>query len=986
MIHPAASTATDEGATRLADRPIHALPMKIRRNPDYEAAYVRSTDIDAPSPEELLIAERRRSVRLKAIAAAVAVLVVGGGIYAVVQARMDTPAKQAERGAAYGKNNNHVAAIIEFKRSLQEEPDQPAVRVMLGQELALMGDARGAQIEFQKAVDAGYQPDKTLPLLATSYLHQARFDKVIELVNNAKLDSAEGNAELLALRGSSYYALGRESEAQDSWKAANEFVPGNPPTVLAQARAFAAKGRYEDAAKALDGIGPDAPPVELLGLRGQIARALQKPLEAIDFYVAATKIEPGNLYVRENLGEAYVEVKQYDDAEKQIQRVLRATPNSANAHFIKAMIALGRNDLPAADEAAGMAVHLQPTDGRFQLLSGSLALQLGRRPEALQHLRDAVMLLPNNVEARRLLALTYIDRRDGPRADDAFAPVFANDPTNPDIASIAARIAVLRGRTGFAARAFDRVDPNNPKNVGADLAAASYKFANADKAGGFARLRAAQAADPNNAEVDVALVKAYLSFKDIPAAQTAWNTLAQKEANSSRTYNLRAAIELARGDTSAARKSLELAVTADPHAMPPVSGLAMLDLRDRKPEDAKNRLRRFIDANPSDADAKLKLVQLERENGNRQDVIAQLLGDALQANPKSTAVRYALINDNTARGDLKKAMAIADDGLALTPDDPQLLQYVGERALASGDNERAVAIFTKLVDADASSANFPLLLGLAQLASGNGEETLTAFRLALTRDPNNFDRQLTMVDAFTSAGKSDEASRMYYEVTRMSPKSPLLAELDADVKLSKKAYPEANAAYRTALAQHPSPRLVIKSYNAYMVALQRGEANNLLGDWLKAHPGDDAIRRFDADVAMRSKDYRRAANDFRLLAAKYPDDLRVLNNLAWNLAQINDPQAMSYAMKANAIAPNDAATSDTLGWLLVENGDSGKGLALIEKASLAAPDELDIRLHLAKAQIKEGRKDDARVTLQGLVAKAPSSEQGRASKALLATL
>jgi predicted Zn-dependent protease len=212
-----------------------------------------------------------------------------------------------------------------------------------------------------------------------------------------------------------------------------------------------------------------------------------------------------------------------------------------------------------------------------------------------------------------------------------------------------------------------------------------------------------------------------------------------------------------------------------------------------------------------------------------------------------------------------------------------------------------------------------------------------------------------------------------------------LGELDADVKLAKKSYPEANAAYRAALAQQPSPRLVIKSYVALMYSLQRGEASALLVDWLKTHPNDDQIRAFDADMAMRTKDYARAAADFRVLATKHPDDPRILNNLAWNLAQVKDPQAMAVAAKANTLAPEDPSTGDTLGWMLVESGDVGRGLPLIEKASAAAPNELDIRLHLAKAQLKDGRKDAARTTLNALIAKAPTSEQGKASKVLLAT-
>ena len=242
-----------------------------------------------------------------------------------------------------------------------------------------------------------------------------------------------------------------------------------------------------------------------------------------------------------------------------------------------------------------------------------------------------------------------------------------------------------------------------------------------------------------------------------------------------------------------------------------------------------------------------------------------------------------------------------------------------------------------------------------------------------------------MVSALLAADKPGEAGRILYEIVRLAPKSPVIPELEADVKLGLKQYPEANAAYRRALESAPGPRLAIKTYNGLMTSLQRGEANAFLADWIKAHPNDEQIRRFDAVVAMRARDHARAVADLRLLATAHPDDPKILNDLAWNLAQVNDPQATSIAEKANALAPDDPSVADTLGWLLVEGGDAARGLALLEKASRAAPNELEIRLHLGRAQLKQGRRDDARATLTGLVATAPNSEQAKASQALLAT-
>ena len=58
---------------------------------------------------------------------------------------------------------------------------------------------------------------------------------------------------------------------------------------------------------------------------------------------------------------------------------------------------------------------------------------------------------------------------------------------------------------------------------------------------------------------------------------------------------------------------------------------------------------------------------------------------------------------------------------------------------------------------------------------------------------------------------------------------------------------------------------------------------------------------------------------------------------------------------------------DTLGWLLVLNGESNRGLVLLQEARIKAPHIPDIQYHLAVALEKVGRKDEARKELNRLL-------------------
>jgi Putative Zn-dependent protease, contains TPR repeats len=92
----------------------------------------------------------------------------------------------------------------------------------------------------------------------------------------------------------------------------------------------------------------------------------------------------------------------------------------------------------------------------------------------------------------------------------------------------------------------------------------------------------------------------------------------------------------------------------------------------------------------------------------------------------------------------------------------------------------------------------------------------------------------------------------------------------------------------------------------------------------------------------------------------------LLNNLAWAAAQTGDPKAVEYAEKANRLAPGQPAIMDTLGVLLVDKGETARGLELLQKAVELAPQASQIRFNYARALLKTGKKGDAKQELDAL--------------------
>lgn len=93
----------------------------------------------------------------------------------------------------------------------------------------------------------------------------------------------------------------------------------------------------------------------------------------------------------------------------------------------------------------------------------------------------------------------------------------------------------------------------------------------------------------------------------------------------------------------------------------------------------------------------------------------------------------------------------------------------------------------------------------------------------------------------------------------------------------------------------------------------------------------------------------------------------VLNNLAEIYLDAGDKRALALAEAAYNLAPRQAETLDTLGWVHVRQGEATKGLELLRAAYSRASRRPSIRFHLAVALSQLGRHDEARAHLNDIL-------------------
>jgi putative PEP-CTERM system TPR-repeat lipoprotein len=332
----------------------------------------------------------------------------------------------------------------------------------------------------------------------------------------------------------------------------------------------------------------------------------------------------------------------------------------------------------------------------------------------------------------------------------------------------------------------------------------------------------------------------------------------------------------------------------------------------------------------------------------------------------------------------KQALEIAQAANTAIPNEARILDYLGLAQLASGETGQAIESFNKLA-ALMPESPLPLMrLASAQYAAKQVDAPLLALRKALVLKPDLLEARREIIAVQLAAGRTDEALKETKALQQARPKEAVGYTMEGDVLASQKRYTEAASAYAEGMKRQPSSDLVVKQYRLLRESGKSAEAAAIAAKWMKDHPDDSIVRFSMATEAAQTSDYKGAVERFGAILALQPNNAAVLNNMAWVLNEMKDSAAIGYAEKAYAQAPENPEIQDTYGWLMVESGNTKRGIEILSKAVEAAPGATDIRMHLAKAYLKSGDQASAKRELETITRTGNAKAKEEAAKLLKA--
>jgi tetratricopeptide (TPR) repeat protein len=181
-------------------------------------------------------------------------------------------------------------------------------------------------------------------------------------------------------------------------------------------------------------------------------------------------------------------------------------------------------------------------------------------------------------------------------------------------------------------------------------------------------------------------------------------------------------------------------------------------------------------------------------------------------------------------------------------------------------------------------------------------------------------------------GHTDDAMHELQRIAHDYPDSPVPTMREGGLLRAKQRFAEAINAYDRAIARIKAP----------------GPS-----DWLAFYERGICYER--------SRQWAKAEADFKHALLLAPDQPFVLNYLGYSWADMGQNLVQARAMIDKAVQhrPNDGAIVDSLGWVMLRQGDVAEAVRTLERAVELDPEDASINGHLGDAYWAAGRKLEA---------------------------
>ncbi len=606
---------------------------------------------------------------------------------------------------------------------------------------------------------------------------------------------------------------------------------------------------------------------------------------------------------------------------------------------------------------------------------GLTELKTGRYSEAIQALRRASELQPDNDDAHVKLGDLYLAAyMSNPRAMKQFLVDFDN----------LSQVLLKR----------------NPKDFQGLRMKGFYQNASGDPKGAIETFRLAIAQKPEEAGVRLALGQALARDSQFAEAEKAIREGIERDKKLSPLYDFLYLLRMRDKDVAEGEKILKLKVANNPetpqyeielaahyfrHGRKPEM-LAALDrvlkskmasphrlvgdfyLRASDPASAMRTYEAGVTADPANkVSYQKRMAELLAMLGKRQEAVAlaQQLVEENGDDAEAHAIRAALRLQGGKKEDMEAVISELLDVVKKLPSNPVVRYNLGEAYMAKGEMAAAMVQFQEAIKI--RPAYIQPKVSLARIHLGR-REFARAQQLAdevLKAAPSLVAAKLIQVTAMVGL---DDRRSARDELNKLLAAKPDLAEaqyLLGVVNISEKKIPEAEKNFTSLRQSNPTdPRGLLGLAEIYAGTNRISQARDLLNEELKRSPSNSRrLRVALANIAVRAGDYDAATTSYNALLQETPEDAGLWMRLGETYRRAKKiDECIGALEKATKVAPNQPGPWLQLAMVMDATGRQDKTRPIYDNLIKLAPDNPIVLNNLAFQMADAGRDLDQALT------------------------
>jgi putative PEP-CTERM system TPR-repeat lipoprotein len=636
------------------------------------------------------------------------------------------------------------------------------------------------------------------------------------------------------------------------------------------------------------------------------------------------------------------------------------------ANHLRGVVQFKQSKYPEAKTSFEAVLKVYPDYLPAVLWLGLTNFVVGNNEQAAKQFSRYAREYPNAIQIQALLALVQARLGRAPEAREALDALSKVDVKDPLSLATLAQTYLFFGQTGQASTYLTKAVAQKPDAADLRVALATTLSQQGDRGQAIAQLENAVHLDPGMASADAALIQNLIRDKQFDKAMAAVEALEKKRPNDPTTLNLKGGVYFAKNDLVNARKSFEQAFALGPNSIAAAVNLAQLDVLEKRPDAARQRFQAILVKDKNNVEAMMGLAGVAQATGQEADYVTWL-ESAAKTSPSAVLPRLLLATYYMQKNDVRKALTLAQEAQTAQPNNVQALDILATAQLGAGEANNSVTTYNKLIALVPNNPTIYFQLATAQVASKSIPSARESLNQALALRSDYRPAQMLLASLEVDAGRAGEALKIAQQIQKQHPEVVDGFALQGDVLMSQKQYPQALKAYEKGWEIAKSNGLLIKIHQALSAAGNEKEAEARMLQWLTDHPDDIVAHRYLAASYALAGQNKRAIEQFELALAIDPKNAATLNDLAWLYQQTKDPRALPTAERAYEANANNPQILDTLGWILLDQGEVTRSLRLLQRAAEGAPTSTEIRYHLAAAYAKSGDTARARRELADLL-------------------